>query len=157
MKKIILILLLIGLFFRHDADAQKDNTSNQVSNEEKKEDSKSSKYGERSAYQITFKDGKTGKLWQSKSDGKWYGSNGVSDKGPFTHDQAVKWLYGYKHPNNTGANAAAGAAVGSALTSGSSEKSPAKKTAINTSNTKKTSVTPSKTKKTSINLTHKKK
>lgn len=131
MKTITLLFCFIIGVYSH-SNAQK--ASAQVANEEQKEDSKSSKYGDRTAYQITFKDGTTGKIWKAEESGKWWGSNGLQDRGPYTKDQAIQWLWTYKHPSNSGGSALGAAAAGAAL-SGS-----------------KKSTTPAKSKRTSINF-----
>ena len=93
---------------------------------------------------FTFKDGVTGKLWQSKDDGMWWGSTGMKDKGPFSKDEGLKWLWEYKNSQHVAVGAAVvgAAAVGGAVVSHGSNKTQ----------------TPSSsgTKKTSINLTKKK-
>ena len=130
MKTITLILFyLIGACSY--TNAQKAST--QVANEEQKEDSKSSKYGERTAYQITFKDGTSGKIWKAENDGKWWGSNGLQDRGPFSKDQALNWLWTYKHPNNSNSNLVGAAAIGAAFSGSKKTTTPArsKKTSIN--------------------------
>ena len=108
-----------------------------VIKEDKKEESESSKYGSRTKYQITYADGTTGKLYQAKSDGQWWGSALYMDKGPFTKSDALKWLYGYEQKKNavkTGAVVAAGAVVLHQAT----KSTP--KTSINLSNIKKPSI-----------------
>ena len=133
MKTITLLLsFLIGIFSY--SNAQKASTK--VSKEEQKEDSKSSKYGERTAYLITFKDGTSGKIWKAENDGKWWGSNGLQDRGPFSKDQALNWLWTYKHPSNSG-NSVVGAAVIGAALSGSNKSAAPKKSTRTSINFKK--------------------
>ena len=144
MKAIIILSML--LFLNHSDYAQTQKTATpKVTKEEKKEDSKSKKYGDRTAYQITFSDGTTGKLWQAKDDSKWWGSNGMMDRGPYTKAAAIQWLYNYKHSDGSAGSAAAGAVVGASLMSGSGGSSSNQSTGKS-----------SGTKRTSINLRKKK-
>ena len=112
-------------------------TQPKVTKEEKKEDSKSSKYGDRTKYQITYADGTTGKLYQAKADGKWWGSALYMDKGPFTKGEAVTWLYNYEQTKNA-AKGAAVLAAGAVVLHQTTKSAP--KTSINLNQNKGTSI-----------------
>lgn len=129
-----MLLFLIGIRY---GDCQSIKVP-KVVKEEMGDESKSRNYGDRVAYKITFADKISGKLWQAKQDDMWWGSTGMKDTGPFKKEEAIKWLWNYKHDQQKGAeNFAAGAVVvgGAALSHGSNKTStPAK------SGTKKTSI-----------------
>ncbi len=132
---ILSVLICVSIYAQ--TTTAKKTTTPKVTKEEKKEDSNSSKYGDRTKYQITYADGTTGKLYQAKADGKWWGSALYHDKGPFTKDEAVKWLYNYEQEKN----AVKGAAVvgaGAVVTHQVTKSTP--KTSINLNQNKGTSI-----------------
>lgn len=47
--------------------------------------------------EIKFKDGTHGFLWEEKEKKQWWGSTGFHYQGPFTYEQALEWLWKYKH------------------------------------------------------------
>ena len=128
-------MLILQLFLLLGSYAQ--TPIPKVTKEEKKENSTSSKYGDRTKYQITYADGTTGKLYQAGSDGKWWGSALYVDKGPFTKAEAIKWLYGYEQKKNA-VKGAALVGAGAVVMHQTTKSTP--KTSINLNQKKGTSI-----------------